>query len=328
LQSAVNINGYVYDPDNSGLPGITVYLDQNDNSVYNPGVDPATTTNSNGYFSFPSLAPGSYTVREVVPAGWEQTAPASNGAIAVTKTMEAQGNGTVNISFDQQASAAAPPAAPVSVSGNVYYDTNGDAGIASGDQPAAGLTVYIDENNDATLDSGDPTATVSANGGYSFQVSPPALVRVRVMLPSGDSPVIPAAGDANQIDVTTSSDYGGNDFLISTQSLSTAQQRAGDRAAIASAIAARKSQLALQRQAIASANTAYRSDRGELRAARRQHDSASVTSLSQAVRGALAIVSSDRKTLSTMLRSDFTGLADARKALARDLRKPDSTGSL
>ena len=38
-----------------------------------------TTTDVNGDYSFSDLGPGTYTVEEVIPAGWVQTVPGSSG---------------------------------------------------------------------------------------------------------------------------------------------------------------------------------------------------------------------------------------------------------
>ncbi|MFV2065380.1 MAG: FG-GAP-like repeat-containing protein [Pirellulales bacterium] len=57
-----------------GAPGFTVYLDLNDNGQLDPE-EPSTETNRRGDYWFMDLELGTYTVREVVPEGWTQTAP-------------------------------------------------------------------------------------------------------------------------------------------------------------------------------------------------------------------------------------------------------------
>ncbi len=59
----------------SGIPGVTVYLDLNNSGSYVAG-DPTAITDSRGYFQFPDVTPGSYTVRQIVPSGYTAT-PAS-----------------------------------------------------------------------------------------------------------------------------------------------------------------------------------------------------------------------------------------------------------
>jgi hypothetical protein len=62
----------------SGLAGVTVYLDLNDDGRLDPG-DPSTETDQNGFYSFTDLSAGTYIVREVLPAGEMQTFPGLNG---------------------------------------------------------------------------------------------------------------------------------------------------------------------------------------------------------------------------------------------------------
>jgi uncharacterized repeat protein (TIGR01451 family) len=60
-----------------GVAGRTVFLDSNNNGVLDGG-EPSTSTDSNGNYSFTSLADGTYTVREDIQSnhGAVQTAPA------------------------------------------------------------------------------------------------------------------------------------------------------------------------------------------------------------------------------------------------------------
>jgi SdrD B-like domain/Bacterial Ig-like domain len=58
------------------IPGRTVYADVNLNGVFDPD-EPSTVTSATGSFTL-NLRPGTYTVRQVVPAGWVQTTPASD----------------------------------------------------------------------------------------------------------------------------------------------------------------------------------------------------------------------------------------------------------
>jgi subtilisin-like proprotein convertase family protein len=51
------------------LSGWTVYSDLNNNGVLDPG-EPSTTTESHGLYEIAGLAPGTYTIRAVPPAGW------------------------------------------------------------------------------------------------------------------------------------------------------------------------------------------------------------------------------------------------------------------
>ncbi|RCK75844.1 MAG: Cell surface protein [Ignavibacteriae bacterium] len=80
-----DVNGNcIMDPNESGLPGWTINL--------SGPVSLSTTTGSNGIYFFGSLPAGTYTVSEVLQAGWTQTCPATPGTY------------TINLSAGQQVS--------------------------------------------------------------------------------------------------------------------------------------------------------------------------------------------------------------------------------
>ncbi len=66
----------VWDAGEPALAGATVYLDANNNGVLDAG-EISTTTAADGSYAFTGLAPGNYTVAEVVPTGWKQTYPST-----------------------------------------------------------------------------------------------------------------------------------------------------------------------------------------------------------------------------------------------------------
>ena len=68
-----NHNG-VRDPGEGGLAGVTVFLDVMGDGKLDPG-DPIATTDASGTYTFTGLAPGRYTVRQVLPDGYAATAP-------------------------------------------------------------------------------------------------------------------------------------------------------------------------------------------------------------------------------------------------------------
>ncbi len=74
----------VRDPGELGVSGVTVYLDQNDNGILDESEisttsltdDSGTTTiDETGQYLFDNLLPGDYIVRQIIPGGYEQTAP-------------------------------------------------------------------------------------------------------------------------------------------------------------------------------------------------------------------------------------------------------------
>lgn len=67
----------------SGEPGIagwTVYLDLNRNDALDSG-EPTAVTNASGEYLFTGVAPGSYVIAQVIPAGWVQTSPGGPASV-------------------------------------------------------------------------------------------------------------------------------------------------------------------------------------------------------------------------------------------------------
>jgi len=75
-------NSGVYSSADPGINDVMVYLDANNDGNLDAG-DVSVNTNASGNYLFSNLAAGTYTVREVVPGNYVQTAPVS-GAISVT----------------------------------------------------------------------------------------------------------------------------------------------------------------------------------------------------------------------------------------------------
>jgi len=69
----INGDGKI-DSDEPGLAGVTIFLDLNDNGVFEAN-EPSRDTNEQGQYVFSNLEAGTYVVREVVPTGYQQTYP-------------------------------------------------------------------------------------------------------------------------------------------------------------------------------------------------------------------------------------------------------------
>jgi glutamine cyclotransferase len=65
-------------PDEPGLAGWTIYLDDNNNGTLDAG-ESWTVTAQDGSYSFTGLSAGEYVVAEVLKPGWEQTSPGLPG---------------------------------------------------------------------------------------------------------------------------------------------------------------------------------------------------------------------------------------------------------
>ena len=86
-----------------GLPGWTIYIDQNQNDHRDLG-ERFTTTDASGNYSFTNLVASTYTVAEEFQMGWVQTAPATH---TYQVTVQA-GQVVAQVDFGNQESTTAP----------------------------------------------------------------------------------------------------------------------------------------------------------------------------------------------------------------------------
>ncbi len=70
----------VQDGDEPALAGVVVYLDENDNALFDDG-EMSVISDATGFYEFTALVAGDYVVRQVVPAGYDQTLPVGSGPI-------------------------------------------------------------------------------------------------------------------------------------------------------------------------------------------------------------------------------------------------------
>lgn len=149
----------------SGLDGRTVYLDKNDNKAFDPG-EPAAVTDAQGKYVLYGMEANRYVVRQVVPAGWAQTYPASNAGYTVEV-----GNGAwaTNRAFGtRRPPAPPPPPAAGTVAGMVFNDLNGDGVRQPAEPGIAGRKVWADRNKDGVVNVGDKVAYTTSSGTYTI----------------------------------------------------------------------------------------------------------------------------------------------------------------
>ncbi|TRT56563.1 MAG: hypothetical protein EWV85_08025 [Microcystis aeruginosa Ma_QC_C_20070703_M131] len=161
-----NFNGtsYQFEP---ALNGWTVYLDQNNNNVRDPGETNTVTDNLGGY-EFKDLVAGTYRVKVDTPVGWQFTFPTPPEKVLTITTSEIFSN--VNFGY-VQGSGNRPPQIQnrlwgrsivdnVTIPG-VYVDPDGNAltGTATkadGTSLPPWLTLTVQSNGDLTLNSNNP----------------------------------------------------------------------------------------------------------------------------------------------------------------------------
>lgn len=162
----------ILDPEEVELEGRQVYLDLNGSGAFDLG-EPSRRTDDTGSFEFLGLMPGSYHVRQTLPASWEQSFPAPNAGWDVT--LEGP---RADVLF------GAYRIPDASISGVLWDDADGD-GFKDPGEPPAVATVYLDLNQNGVLDGSEPSVvtSVAGNGAYRFGDLPAGTYRVVTVFP-------------------------------------------------------------------------------------------------------------------------------------------------
>jgi uncharacterized protein (DUF2237 family) len=205
----VNGNG-VRDAGDNPLSGWDIKL-------YDSGGNLITTdtTDGSGAYSFGPLGPGTYTVCEVLKAGWLQTFPnastsKANESIA-TNCPPPNGSGFgytftaqsgVNLTTNDFGNFQEP-----TKSGVKWEDMNGNGVRDNGDDPLSGWTIQLFKGGNL-VDSD----TTDGNGAYSFGPLLPGTYTVCEVLQTGWEQTFPNSGTSNppneSIDTTCASGFG------------------------------------------------------------------------------------------------------------------------
>lgn len=139
------------------VAGRTIYIDANNNGALDAG-EISAVSEYHGSYVLHVPGPGTYTVRQVVPAGYVQTLPTSNGARLVTIAA-----GQTD-SFDNDfATLLTAPTGNVSV--RVFNDVNANGVFDAGEQGIADRVVSINYSLDS---SEGPDAVTDSNGMASI----------------------------------------------------------------------------------------------------------------------------------------------------------------
>ncbi|MBI5214348.1 MAG: carboxypeptidase regulatory-like domain-containing protein [Ignavibacteriae bacterium] len=153
------------------------------------------TTSGDGDYMFSNLAPGTYTVSEVLQSGWIQTIPASGSyAVTISSGSNVSGKDFANFKLG-------------SISGTKYQDTDGDSTIDAGEPTLQGWLIQLWNGNSLVAeDSSD------ANGEYSFGGLTAGTYDVSEVQPSDDWYHTIPSTDSYTLSVTSGSVYAGKDF--------------------------------------------------------------------------------------------------------------------
>ncbi|MEX2187071.1 MAG: SdrD B-like domain-containing protein [Pirellulales bacterium] len=169
-------------PAEGGIAGVTIYADLNNNNQFDANEpstvtmadDPNTpTVNETGMYWLAGLSPTTIIVREVVPAGFVQTAPAAGGFTVVVTL------GSVQEGFDF---GNGPSDEFGEVHGFKWLDINGDGKRDPGEPGVGGVTIYSDSNFNGQFDPGEPSTqtmfddplspTINETGMYWLHLPP------------------------------------------------------------------------------------------------------------------------------------------------------------
>ena len=156
------VTGRVWDDSNGnglqdngevGLVNQLVFIDVNGTGVYASN-DPVAATDKQGNWAIGGLVPGTYTVVNKAPAGFNRTLPGSSSySVAVGANQTA-----ARTDFGSNA--------PGYIVGTVFLDYNGNAALDGNEPGLGGWSVFIDNNRNGTFDAGIDTQFDTDGGGY------------------------------------------------------------------------------------------------------------------------------------------------------------------
>ena len=157
------------------LPGATVQLLDSTGNVLQ-----TTTTDSGGNYSFGTLTPGTYSVRELSENGYYfETAFAGTVGGTVTDNHDLAAIALPIATNANQYNFYVVP--PDTIAGSVHVDTNGDATDDTSDPPLSGVTIQLLDSTGNVLQ----TTLTDASGNYSFSQIPPGNYGLRELQPNG-----------------------------------------------------------------------------------------------------------------------------------------------
>jgi Cna protein B-type domain. len=176
----------VQDSGELGVRGVTVQLSGTTGAGVT--VSRSAITDDNGFYRFDDLAPGTYTVTVVAPAGFLITAAdqGSNDAIdsdadPTTGAMSATvlESGEVDLTWD------AGLYRPASIGDRVWRDTNGNGVQDAGEPGVANVEVRLSGTTGAGV-AVSRTTTTNGSGLYRFDNLAPGIYTITVIAPAGD----------------------------------------------------------------------------------------------------------------------------------------------
>ncbi len=202
----LNGNG-IRDAGEPGIEGVLVYIDANNSSIFDQGVERFAITDVNGHYHVGNLSAGTYHVRveiSTLPQGsvqtYDLTSPPNHHA---SRTLVGTENAT-DVDFGYRANAA--------FGDFVWNDLNADGAQNPGEPGIPGVRVYVDINGNGVFDAAtEPSAVTGPSGAYSIGNLVPGTYTARV-----DVSTLPA-GMAQTFDAVGALDHAATFFVSANQ---------------------------------------------------------------------------------------------------------------
>ena len=213
--SDTNGNGK-QDAGEMSLGGWGVFIDLYGTGV-RQGLDPYTTSSSNGSYTLNDLPGGTFHVTQGTVSGYTRTAPTTYYSVGLNYR---NSDGGYNVADHPNSSGGGGGTSNTAkIQGTVYTDVNNDAKYDSGDTTLGGVTLYMDVNKDGKLDNNEPTYPVGSNGYYYFGNLPAGVYRIAEITPSGYHLTNPTVG---YFDITVQSGW-----LVSNENFGNSKTTSG-----------------------------------------------------------------------------------------------------
>ena len=190
-----NGNGVV-DVEDTGLGGVTIFIDVNGNSLNDDGYSTVTAADGTWSISGLTAAVNGALVKELTPDGYVQTL-GPVGTIDATSGNDQTGFDFANYELFE-------------ISGTKYTDYDGDGVIDGEDTGLGGVTIFIDVNGNDLNDDGYSSITAD-DGSWSIDGLDWSVngALVKEITPDG---YVQTLGPATPIVATSGNDQGGFDF--------------------------------------------------------------------------------------------------------------------
>ncbi|NET93572.1 Ig-like domain-containing protein, partial [Okeania sp. SIO1H2] len=177
------------DPEELGLPGFRIYLDQNNNNTLDAN-EPFAITNTDGTYTINNIPAGNYTVREVQQTGFTQTTPDPIVTVVADQNIS-------NINFGNFQSPELG-----SISGVKFQDDNQSGFQDPEELGLPGFRIYLDQNNNNTFELDEPNAITNTDGTYTINNIPTGNYTVREVQQTGftqttPDPIVTVVADQN-----------------------------------------------------------------------------------------------------------------------------------